>query len=160
MHGQHVDVFVTTAAASQLAFVFDELWWIHDDHIKLLALLTVFTQQLEDISANELGAAHIKTVQLGVLTGDIQRWLGYIHVHYLLTVALQGKQAKRAGIAEAVQYFFAIHIAAGCQAAFTLVEVETGFVTFFDIHQNLHAIFTNWQQFWWLFTVQQTGNLL
>ena len=54
---QHVDIFIAAAGTHQLAFVLHKLRRIHHDNVKLLTLIAIFTQQFEDVVANEFGFA-------------------------------------------------------------------------------------------------------
>ncbi len=136
---QHVDVLVAAAGAQQLGLALGKLGRIQHDDVKLLALLAVFTQQLEHVVTDKLGVAGIQPVQLGVLAGDVQRILGEIHVDHLLGAALEGINAKTTGVAEAVEHPLAFGVLGGGLTVVTLIQIEAGLVTVADVHQDLDA---------------------
>ncbi len=136
---QHIDVLVAAAGTQQLGFALGEFRWIQHDDIELLALFAIFTQQLEHVMTDKLGVADIQPVQLGVLAGNIQRILGEIDVDHFLGAALEGIDAKPTGVAEAVKHPLAFGVLGGSLAVIPLIQIETGFVTVANIHQDLDA---------------------
>lgn len=107
----------------------------------------VVAQQLEHVIADELRFVQIQLVELDVLPGDIQRRLRGIHADHLRAAAHQSGNGEGAGVGEAVQHPTAGGVIARRRAAVALVEVETGLVPLLNIHQQLHAVFGDRQQF-------------
>ncbi len=139
LEGQHVDVLVATAGTQQLGLALGKLGGIQHDDVELLALLAVFAQQLEHVVTHEPGIAGVQAVQLGILAGDVQCVLGEIDVDHLLGAALEGIDAKTAGVAEAVEHPLAFGIFGGRLTVVTLIQIEAGLVTVADVHQDLDA---------------------
>lgn len=75
--------------------------------------------------------------------------LGGINADNLAATAHQCRYGETTGIGETVQHTFIFNVAAGSQAAITLVEVVARFVSVLNIHQQFHAVFFNRQQGRW-----------
>ena len=131
--GQQVDVLVAAGSFVGLGSSGGELGRVEDDQVEGAGFIPEFAQELENIAFQGVMAVQGEIVKRTIFPAHGKRIRRGIHRKHRLCSPRQGIDREPAGVAEAIQHRTTFGQLAQALTVETLVEVEPGFVTGFNV---------------------------
>jgi hypothetical protein len=146
LEGKEIDVLVASRSLKHPASRVNKFRGIQSNEVKAPVEVSKLAQNLEDISLQVINLERVKPVDLQIAASELHGACGRLHLRYMVRSASQCPDPESAGIGKAVEDRGAVGIIRKGLPVLALVQVETCFVAFPDVHKESARPFLNLEE--------------